>query len=339
MKLKKAQNQRKRQSPKSEDKALPLVEHLNELRRRIIFSVASIAVVAIGAYFVQQHIVNLLLWPAHGQQFIYTNVGGGISFLFKLCMYVGLAVCMPVIVYHLLRYLQPLLESQSNRFILLACLACGIFAAAGMAFGYFIGLPAALHFLLHQFTTKQIHPLLTIQEYLSFVIAYMFGSALLFQIPLILLFINRFKPLKPSRLWHYERWVILGAFIVSGLMNPTPEIVSQLALAGPIILMYQLGILVIWYVNRKQNLTLAEDVSVIESSIQSVSATEQLVSLTSLSQPMVSKRPASRRQMVMDIGPLPIEHLAKAEAVITKPAEQRRQPFMDIRPPMQRVVE
>jgi sec-independent protein translocase protein TatC len=250
MTAKTARSQKKRPTPKPDDAAVPLIEHLHELRKRAFYCGVSVGLVGTGAYFVQQRLVNMLLWPTHGQQFIYTSVGGGISFLFKLCIYIGIAICLPLIAYHLLRYLQPLLRFESRRFIAISSIVCGILALSGMAFGYFIGLPAALHFLLHQFSSKQIHPLLTIQEYMSFVTAYMLGSALLFQIPLVLLFINRIKPLSPRRLWHYERWVILGAFVASGLMNPTPEIVSQLALAGPIIIMYQIGIIIIWRLNR-----------------------------------------------------------------------------------------
>jgi sec-independent protein translocase protein TatC len=80
--------------------------------------------------------------------------------------------------------------------------------------------------------------------------AYILGSALLFQLPIALICINRIKPLKPSRLFHYERWIILAAFVLSGLMNPTPNIISQLIVAVPFILMYQVGIAIIAIVNR-----------------------------------------------------------------------------------------
>jgi hypothetical protein len=113
-------------------------------------------------------------------------------------------------------------------------------------------LPAALHFLLHQFTSDQIHPLLTIQSYMSFVTMYMLGSALLFQLPLILVLINRIKPLKPKKLFGYERWVILLAFVGGGIMNPSPRVQDQLMLAVPMIAAYQVGILLVWLANRRR---------------------------------------------------------------------------------------
>jgi sec-independent protein translocase protein TatC len=226
------------------------MEHLRELRRRLFYVAISVIAWSAAAYAVQQHIVNLLLKPSHGQSFVYTSPIGGIDFLFRVCLYAGLIMSIPIIVYQLLKFLSPLMTHGSNNFIVWGCLASGILAVAGMVFGYFMGLPLALHFLLHQFMTPQIKPLITVQSYMSFVMVYMVGAALMFQVPLVLIFINRIKPLKPSKLFHYERWVILLAFIAAGLMNPTPHIFDQLIVAGPIILMYQIGIGIIALLNR-----------------------------------------------------------------------------------------
>ncbi|HEY8999499.1 MAG TPA: twin-arginine translocase subunit TatC [Candidatus Saccharimonadales bacterium] len=232
-------------------RALPFIEHVHELRRRLFYVALSVGLWAAVAYAFERHIVAALLRPARDQQFIYTSVGGGIDFLFRVCLYAGVAASIPVIVFQILRYIQPLLKDEASRFIAWGSVISGVFALAGVVYGYFWGLPSALHFLLHQFVTAQIRPLVTIQSYMSFVTVYMLGSALLFQVPLLLIFINRVKPLKPQKLFHYERWVVLLAFIGSGLMNPSPNIFAQLLLAGPIILMYQVGIFVVWFVNRQ----------------------------------------------------------------------------------------
>jgi sec-independent protein translocase protein TatC len=256
MKQKPIKNHRRTTTPKHSVATMsttqPFSEHLKELRRRIVYIAASVFVWAAAAYAIQQKIVHLLLRPSHGQQFIYTTPGGGIDFLFRICIYAGIVFSLPVIVYNVLRYIEPVIGHDSRKSALWGSAVSGFLAVAGVCFGYIIGLPAALHFLLHQFTTAQIKPLVTIQSYLAFVIVYMVGSALLFQLPLLLLFINRLKPLSPSGLWKYERWVILAAFVIAGLMNPSPNIFSQLLVAGPFILMYQVGIGMIALTNRKR---------------------------------------------------------------------------------------
>ena len=232
--------------------ALPFIEHLHELRRRLFIVAVSIGVWSSLAYAVEHRIVEWLLQPAHGEKFIYTNVGGGIDFLFRVCLYAGILFSIPVIIYQVLRYLQPLLKRQSLKFIFVMSASSAVLAVAGVAFGYYFGLPSALQFLLHQFGAENISALITIQSYLSFVILYLFGSSLLFQVPLILFIINRIKPIKPRTLFKYERWVILISFIIGAMINPSPRIYDMTILAVPMILSYQIGILLVWLSNRKR---------------------------------------------------------------------------------------
>jgi len=239
-----------RTSAKPANHKAPFREHLRELKRRIFYIALSVGIWSIAAYTIQQQIVNVLLKPSHGQDFVYTSPLGGIDFLFRVCLYTGFIFSIPVIVYQILRYSEPLLRHSTSRFIAVGTTMSGILAVIGILFGYFVGLPSALHFLLHQFVTGQIKPLITVQSYMSFVMVYMVGSALMLQIPLLLIFINRIKPLKPQKLLGYERWVILLAFVMAGLMNPTPHLLDQLVVAGPIIIMYQVGIGIVWLMNR-----------------------------------------------------------------------------------------
>lgn len=242
--------QKNRHKLQPADRPIPFIEHVRELRRRLMYIALSVGVFGVAAYGVEHHIVDLLLRPAHAQQFIYTSPGGGFDFLFRLCLYVGIIASIPVIIYQFLRYIESLIRQESVHFIAWGSFISGILAVMGVLYGYIWGLPAALHFLLNQFTSQQIQPLITIQSYLSFVMVYMVGSALLFQIPLVLIFINRIKPLKPGRLLKYERHVIVGSVVLAALMNATPNIFALFLLAAPIILMYQVGIFIIWRTNR-----------------------------------------------------------------------------------------
>jgi sec-independent protein translocase protein TatC len=239
------------QQHKPVDQRRPFVEHLLELRKRAFIVAGSVLVFSTAAYFVQQSLVGWLLKPSHGQHFIYTSPAGGIGFLFQICTYVGIVLSLPVLLYQTLRFIEPIINEQVKRFVLRSAAWSAILAALGIGFGYVIGLPLALHFLGHQFTTKQITPLLTINEYMSFVTVYLLGSAMLFQLPLIMYVGNRIKPIKPSTLFKAERIVIVSAFVISMLMAPTINVVDQLIIALPILVAYQIGIAIIWYANRK----------------------------------------------------------------------------------------
>lgn len=316
----------------------PFHEHLYELRRRAYYIGLFVLLFGAGAYFIQQHIVSVLMRPAHGQHFIYTNPGGGLDFLFRICLYVGLVLSTPVVVYNALEFLQPLMSRSSKRFTTYVSIACGLLAIAGVIFGYFIGLPAALHFLFHQFTNIQISPLITIQSYLSFVIAYLLGAALLFQLPLILICINRIKPLKPKQLLHYERWVILSAFVLAGLMNPSPNLLSQLVVVLPFIVVYHIGILIITVINRPRysspiRAKFEEDAKV---QIEREKLRQQTTSLVDYQALSVTPKPFSPPQIFS-----PASSPASPISLAPKPAYRKhssayilpRRSFMDFIPP------
>ncbi len=230
----------------------PFIEHVHELRRRLFYVAVSVVGFTLAGYFIQQQIVTWLLKPSHGQQFIYTTPGGGLNFLFQVCLYFGIALSIPVIVYQIVRYLEPLLGHHKRSLILRYSFYSFVFAIAGGVFGYYLGLPLLLHFLSHQFTTTQIRPLLTIQEYMSFITMYLLGSAILFQLPLIITFINRIKPLSPRRLLGWERYVIAFAFIAAAVMAPTTDITNLVFFTLPILAMYQISVLAVYLHNRRR---------------------------------------------------------------------------------------
>lgn len=248
-----AAKKRLKASHRAPAEKIPLIEHVKELRRRVTYVAVSVAGWSIAAYAAEHQLINILLKPSGGQNFIYTSPMGGMNFLFSVCLYVGLVLSTPIIIYQVLAFLRPLMQHATRRFLISSSLAAAIAALAGVLFGYFIGLPSALHFLLHQFQTVQVRPLITIQSYMSFVGVYMLGSALMFQLPLIMIVINRITPLKPGTFLKYERHVIVFAFIAAFIMNPTPNVIDQMMVVVPIIIMYQVGIFLIWFINRHGN--------------------------------------------------------------------------------------
>lgn len=115
--LAKRTNNQNKKPPKPDTQKLPFMEHVYELRLRLFYIAASIAVFSMFAYSINKQLVSLLLKPAGDQKFIYTSPIGGVDFLFRVCVYFGIAVSIPVIVYQFLRYLEPLFSKSSVRLI------------------------------------------------------------------------------------------------------------------------------------------------------------------------------------------------------------------------------
>lgn len=240
-------------STASDPQKKPFIEHVHELRKRIAYVAVAIVLGGGIAYAFQNKLLTILVAPAGDQQFIYTSPGGGFTFLFNLAIFTGVLFAIPVIVWQLLRYLQPIMKQGALRFVAMGSIVSGFLAILGIVFGYVFGLPASMHFLLNQFSTSAAHidALITIQSYMSFVTLYLVGSALLFQVPLIMILINRIKPLKTSGLMKFQRWFVLIAFIMGAVISPSPDIQNQAMLSVPMIIMYQLGIVIVWISNRK----------------------------------------------------------------------------------------
>ncbi|MBI1857091.1 twin-arginine translocase subunit TatC [Candidatus Saccharibacteria bacterium] len=319
-------NQRKL-STKTSPKVLPFIEHIHELRRRLFIVAASVVGFSVVGYFINEQLIQILLKPAGNQQFIYTSPGGAINFIFQICIYFGVAASIPIIVSQLLGFIEPVLRNSSKKFLVLNGLFSIILAASGMTFGYFVGLPAAMHFLTSQFTVSRIEALLTIQEYMSFVTIYLVGSALLFQIPLIMTTINRIKPLKPSGLFKIERFVIVGAFVLAAIITPTPDVFNQLLVAGPIIAIYHLGILLIWLQNRQTSSTRIMKLLENDAKVQA----ERLAHIATLGSPKIvrSQSELSRAKTVLSEGEVAVatsreEKLFVFDSEVSPQAQTRR---------------
>ncbi|HET9412158.1 MAG TPA: twin-arginine translocase subunit TatC [Candidatus Saccharimonadales bacterium] len=235
---------------KSPEQPLPtFLDHVHELRKRLFWVVGSVLVVSSAAYSFLGVIINLLTRPLGDQQLFYLTPAGGLSFSIKLCAYVGMIVAVPLIMFHIYRFLEPLMGKWRKSAVFYLGFS-SLLATSGVLFAYFISLPAALHFLTGFSNVASIQAMLTADSYLTFVTTYLLGAALLFQIPLLLLIINTMTPLKPSKLMKLQRYVIVGAFILGAIISPTPDIMNQTFLALPIIGMYQLGVVLVWIQNK-----------------------------------------------------------------------------------------
>lgn len=227
------------------------LDHVLELRTRLFWVVGSIIAASALGYAIQNQLMAILRRPLGNEQLFYLTPIGGLNFIIKVSIYFGILVSVPVIVYHLYRYFEPLMPPHRQRSVLRYFIFSILLAAAGISFAYFISLPAALHFLtsLH---IAHVTAMLTVDSYLTFVVVYLLGAAALFQIPLILLIINNITPLKPGHLMRYQRHVFVGSFIIAAIISPTPDMFNQTILAVPIIAMYQVGVMLVWWKNRRR---------------------------------------------------------------------------------------
>jgi sec-independent protein translocase protein TatC len=243
-----------------EPKAQPFSEHIRELRLRLIYTVGALFLGCGVGFSIHGPLFAIIRRPLH-EQLYYTTPTGGFNAIIKVSILFGVVVTIPVLIYQLGRFLSPAFRHRirAGRIIFSSI---GL-ASLGLLFAYFISLPAALHFLAN-IDSSDLQSLITVNEYLNFVFAYVAGFALLFQIPLVMLFINRIKPQKPGGLMRIQRYVILLSFVVAAILTPTPDPVNQFIMAMPIILLYQFSIVLIWMANRRRKVVAAIEPVTIE---------------------------------------------------------------------------
>ena len=218
--------------------------HLRELQWRLVLVAAFFIIGACLAYSYQETLIPLLLDPLKGEKLVYLNPAGGFSFIFQISLYAGIALAFPVLLQQLYSFLRPALPTVAQRRSSIIIISSLILLVAGIAFGYLVAVPSALTFL-YGFADQYINASLTAESYLNFIIAYTIGIGIVFQLPLLLLLIHAIKPMKPGGLLKSEKWVVLVAFIVAAIITPTPDPINQAIIAGPVIIVYQIGVVAV----------------------------------------------------------------------------------------------
>lgn len=236
---------------KRPNKTVTFADHISEIRRRIAIIVGAFLLASALAYNYKDWLTQFIMQPLHGEKLVYLTPGGGFSFIFQVSMYAGLLIMAPLVMYHIYAFIRPALPPRAQRSAVGVILAAVLLMAAGSCYGYLVAVPSALQFL-STFAGDAITPNLTADSYLSFFLTYIVGLGVLFELPLLLLFIHWTRPMTPKGLMKSERYVILGAFVVAALITPTPDVFNQLMIAVPLIVIYQLGVVAVLVAIRRE---------------------------------------------------------------------------------------
>lgn len=222
--------------------------HLFELRNRLLVWLLTLIGAGVGAYAWREVIFEVVQRPLK-QELFYTSPGGGFVFFMTISLLVGFVISIPVLIYEFIRFIEPAMPQKVGKRIGNFILASVLLAATGVSFAYLVSLPATLNFLT-EFGGDTIRPLISANEYLHFIVAYLGGFALAFQLPLVLLIINKFSPLTTKKLGAYRRYFAIFAVIIAAVLTPTPDPVNQFIMAAPMLLLYEVSIPLVAFDNR-----------------------------------------------------------------------------------------
>src|SRR5919197_4923195 len=231
----------RRVGPIGHEDRLSLVEHLDELRTRLIISIAAFGV-ALALTFWQNHLVlRIVNHPLDGRKPITLGVAEPFLTTFTLSAYAAIIIALPVILYQLYAFILPAFTPGERRVAMPLLMMIPFLFIAGVVFGYYVVLPAALKFLLH-FNTDQFQVQIRARDYYSFVSMTLVACGLLFQIPVGILGLNRLGIVTPRQLRKNRRYAILVIAVLAMLL-PGVDPVSMLIEMVPMIVLYELSIL------------------------------------------------------------------------------------------------
>ncbi|MGQ9694447.1 MAG: twin-arginine translocase subunit TatC [Thermodesulfobacteriota bacterium] len=227
------------------EKKLPLSAHLEELRKRLIYSFIAIGMAFSISYAFIKQIVEILMRPLlsalpTGSSLIFTAVPEAFFTYLKAALLAGVFFSSPFILYQVWAFVSPGLYEREKKYVLPYLFISSFFFIGGAIFCYFIVFPIIFRFFL-SFSSEFIRPLPAIREYLSFSIKLLLAFGLLFQWPPMILFLARMGVVSPKTLAQNRKYAILVIFVVAAILTP-PDLISQLLLAGPLLLMYEISI-------------------------------------------------------------------------------------------------
>ncbi len=238
---------------------MPLFDHLRELRVRILRALLAVLAGFFICYFfagqIQKALEAPLLevlreLPGVSGKFVYTGMAEAFLVELKVALVAGFFLAAPFVFYQFWAFAAPGLYPQERRLIIPLALFTGLFFVAGASFGYFVVFPPAFKFFM-SFNSESVQAMPRLAEYFGFCIQLLFAFGLVFELPLLAFFLARFGVITASMLRKFRGYALIGAFVLGALLTP-PDVVSQLLMAGPLIVLYEISILVVKAVGRKQ---------------------------------------------------------------------------------------
>jgi len=230
----------------SSDIEMSFLDHIEELRWRIIYALIGIVLFTIVAWiFIDPLVDFVLLKPARDANASLQNLRpfGQLFLYVQVAIIVGIVASLPNIFYQLWQFIAPALKKQERKYILWIVFFSTFCFLAGIAFAYFVMLPLAMKFAA-QFGSEAIKNEFSIEEYMSIIISVMLAAGVVFELPMISFFLSKLGILTPKFMRKYRRHAIVIILVLAAFLTPGADPVSQIILAVPLVLLYEISIFI-----------------------------------------------------------------------------------------------
>lgn len=241
------------------DEKLSFTLHLVELRKRLIICVVAVGIGFIISYYFSQELFTFLTKPLldampQGSTFLtFTGVVEPFFTYLKISLIGGIFLASPVIFYQVWLFIAPGLYESERKWAVPLIISATVLFTGGALFGYYVVFPVGFKYFL-SFATDTLKPMLSMSEYFSFVAKFLLAFGTVFQMPLLIFFLARLGIVDVRMFSKYRKYAVLLIFIAAAILTPTPDVFSQILMAAPMIVLYEVGIILARLFGKKRNM-------------------------------------------------------------------------------------
>ena len=231
-----------------DDGSMSLIAHLTELRSRIIKCLVATGLGSVVGYYYIQEIMHYITLPA-GKLYYMQPAEAFFTYLKVACV-AGFLLALPIIFWQVWRFFLPALTARERMVLGIVVPTSVVLFFCGLAFSFFLVLPAGIKFFLG-FGNTELEALLSVDKYFDFVIMFVLPFGFIFELPLVITILGKMGLITSAFLKKYQRIIIFLSFVVGALITPTPDVFTQSMIALPIIVLYEVGYFIVRYILRR----------------------------------------------------------------------------------------
>lgn len=233
-----------------------LTEHLTELRSCLIVSLIAVAICFAGAYSVIEQIGEWFFKPLFDvlpdkSSLIFTSYQEAFFFYLKLALTCGVLLGTPVIFYQIWRFVAPGLYRHEKRVLLPFTVLSAFCFLGGAAFGYLVVFPPAFKFLMG-YSNDFLSPMPTVKEYFSLSLRLLIAFGAIFELPIFMILLAKLGIVDAAFLRKHRKYAFLLSFVIAAILTPTPDVVNQCMMAGPLVILYEVSIVAVWLLGKRR---------------------------------------------------------------------------------------
>ena len=238
------------------EEKMPLTSHLEELRNRLVRIFIAIGIGFAACWFIKESLFQIITAPLvkvlpKDSFMIYTSLPEAFFNYMKIAFYASLLLTSPFSLYQVWKFVSPGLHSTEKKYVAPFVISSSVLFIGGVCFGYYLALPPAYGFFV-EFSSDFLRPMFSLKEYLTFSLKLLLAFGLSFELPVFIFFLAKIGIVNSTMLAKQRRYAILIIFIVAAILTPSPDAITQIIMAVPLMILYEISIYIAKFAGKKR---------------------------------------------------------------------------------------